>query len=99
MSDSEVTLSAMSGEEQGGGREQNYREASKKASATSLARNRKKKRLHSNPKRRRSVRSGGDAPGPNCTSERVSQEVAMKATQARKLLAKVRGGISYCGMV
>ena len=35
------------------------------------------------------VRMSG-APGPSCTSERVSQEVAMKA---RKLLAKVRGGI------
>ena len=90
MSDSEVTLSALSGEEQGGG-EQNG-EASKK-STTSLTQKRRKKRLHSNSKRRSSksgaVRMSG-APGPSCTSERVSQEVAMKA---RKLLAKVRGGI------
>ena len=90
MSDSEVTLSALSGEEQGGA-EQN-REGSKK-STISLTQKRKKKRFHSNSKKRSSksgaVRMSG-APGPSCTSERVSQEVAMKA---RKLLAKVRGAI------
>ena len=92
LSDSEVTLSAMSSEEQGGGG-QNGGEASKK-STTSLTQKRRKKRLHSNPKRRSSKSGDGrmsGAPGPSCASERVSQEVALKATQARKLLAKVRG--------
>lgn len=95
MSDSEVTLSAMSSEEHGGGGQNEGEARASKKNATSLTRKRRKKRLHSNPKRRSSksgdMRMSG-APGPSCVSERVSQEVALKATQARKLLAKVRGG-------
>ena len=99
MSDSEGTLSAMSDEEQGV-YEQNG-EVSKKKNATSLAQRRRKKRLHSSPTRRSSSSSKrGDVgmsgvappPGPSSTSERANQEVAMKATRARKLLAKVRVG-------
>jgi hypothetical protein len=89
MSDSEGTLSAVSDEEQRGS-EQNG-EVSKK-NTTSLTRRRRKKRLHSNPKRRSSSKRGDVQmpPAPSSTSERVNQEVAMKATRARKLLAKVR---------
>ena len=96
MSDSEVTLSAPSSdrEEQG--------EGSKKNTTSFLRGKRRKKRLHSNPKRRsskgRDVRMSG-APGPSCASERLSHEVAMRATQARKLLAKVRAreGVGFLG--
>ena len=95
MSDSEGTLSAMSNEEQGGS--QHNGEVSKK-SATSLTQRKRKKRLHSSPERRSSSSKRGDVgtsgapPGFSFTSERVNQEVAMKATRARKLLAKVRIG-------
>ena len=99
MGDSEITLSAMSGEEQRGGSEQHGETNKTKKSASSLTQGRRKKRLHSNSSKSRGSGKGGDsgrmsggAPGPSCTSERVSQEVAMKATQARRLLAKVRGG-------
>ena len=95
MSDSEGTLSARSDEEQGAS--QRNGEVSKK-SATSLVQRKRRKRLHSSPERRSSGSKRGDVgtsgapPGFSSTSERVNQEVAMKATRARKLLAKVRIG-------
>ena len=96
MSDSEGTLSAMSDEEQGASQQNG--EVSKKKSSTSLTQRRRKKRLHSSSERRSSSSKRGDMgtsgapPGFSSTSERVNQEVAMKATRARKLLAKVRIG-------
>ena len=96
MSDSEGTLSAMSDEEQGASQQNG--EVSKK-NATFLTQRRRKKRLHSSPERsknssskRGDVGTSGAPPGFSSTSERVNQEVAMKATRARKLLAKVRIG-------
>lgn len=95
MSDSEGTLSAMSDEEQGASQQNG--EVSKK-NATFLTQRRRKKRLHSSPERRSGSSNRGDVgtsgapPGFSSTSERVNQEVAMKATRARKLLAKVRIG-------